>query len=67
MCAHALARAHARSDDAATISGHMGFGQNFDDANGELAVEYSDQNRKDYRAFVRAIRDKRIAITVENQ
>ena len=46
MCAHALARAHARSGDAAMISGYMGSGQTFDDAIGEFAVEYSDQNRE---------------------
>jgi uncharacterized protein (DUF2252 family) len=66
MCAHALARAHARSGDAAMISGYIGSGQTFDDAIGEFAVEYSDQNRSDYRAFVRAIRDKRIESMVED-
>jgi uncharacterized protein (DUF2252 family) len=66
MCAHALARAHARSGEAATISGYMGSGQTFDDAIGEFAVEYADQARSDYRAFVRAIREKRIEAIVEN-
>ena len=65
MCAHALARAHARSGDAAMISGYMGSGQTFDDAIGEFAVEYSDQNRSDYRGFVRAIRDGRISAVSE--
>jgi hypothetical protein len=66
MCAHALARAHARSGDAAMISGYMGSGQTFDDAIGEFAVEYSDQNRKDYRAFLQAIREKRIEAVLES-
>lgn len=65
MCAHALARAHARSGDAAVISGYMGAGRAFDDAIGEFAVEYSDQNQRDYRAFVRAVRDGRIQAIVE--
>jgi uncharacterized protein (DUF2252 family) len=65
MCAHALARAHARSGDAAMISGYMGSGQTFDDAIGEFAVAYADQARSDFRAFVRAIRDKRIEAIVE--
>ena len=65
MCAHALARAHARSGDAAMISGYMGSGQTFDDAVGEFAIEYADQNQSDYRAFVQAIRDGRIKATVE--
>jgi uncharacterized protein (DUF2252 family) len=66
MCAHALARAHARSGDAAMMSGYMGSGQTFDDAIGEFAVEYADQNRRDYRAFINAIREGRISATVEN-
>jgi hypothetical protein len=66
MCAHALAGAHARSGDAAMISGYMGSGQTFDDAIGEFAVEYADQNRSDYRAFTRAIRQRKIKVTVEN-
>jgi len=66
MCAQALARAHARSGDAAMIAGYMGSGQAFDDAIGEFAVEYGDQARSDYRAFVQAIRDKRIEAIVEN-
>jgi uncharacterized protein (DUF2252 family) len=66
MCAHALARAHARSGDAAMISGYMGSGQTFDDAIGEFAVEYSDQNRNDYRAFVKAVREGRIDVIVED-
>ena len=65
MCAHALARAHARSGDAATISGYLGSGRVFDDAIGEFAVEYSDQNQRDYRSFVRAIRDRRVEAIVE--
>jgi uncharacterized protein (DUF2252 family) len=65
MCAHALARAHARSGDAAMMAGYMGSGQTFDDAIGEFAVEYADQNRADYRAFVRAIREGKIEAVVE--
>jgi uncharacterized protein (DUF2252 family) len=65
MCAHALARAHARSGDAAMICGYMGSGDTFDDAIGEFAVEYSDQNRSDYRRFVRAIRDGKVEAVSE--
>ncbi|MBN3752216.1 DUF2252 domain-containing protein [Paraburkholderia sp. Tr-20389] len=66
MCAHALARAHARSGDAAMIAAYMGSGQTFDDAITEFATEYSSQNRRDYRAFIQAIREGRIqATTVE--
>jgi uncharacterized protein (DUF2252 family) len=65
MCAHALARAHARTGDAAMIAGYMGSGQTFDDAIGEFAVEYASQNRADYRAFIQAIREGQIQATVE--
>ena len=60
MCAHALARAHARSGDAARISGYMGSGRTFDDAIADFAVAYSDQNAADYRAFLKAIRQGRV-------
>ncbi len=65
MCAHALARAHARTGDAAMMAGYMGSGQTFDDAIGEFAVEYAAQNRTDYRAFIKAIREGRIPAAVE--
>jgi uncharacterized protein (DUF2252 family) len=65
LCASALARAHARSGDAALIAGYMGSSSAFDDAVGEFAVEYSDQNRRDYRAFVKAVREGRIEAVVE--
>jgi len=65
MCAHALARAHARSGDAAMIAGYMGTGQTFDDAICEFATEYCSQNRSDYRAFIAAIREGRIKVMVE--
>ena len=34
---------------------------------GEFAVEYADQNSKDYRAFIGAIRKKRIEASVESE
>jgi hypothetical protein len=43
----------------------MGSGQTFDDAVGEFAVEYADQNRRDFRAFTQAIREARIPALIE--
>jgi uncharacterized protein (DUF2252 family) len=64
VCAWALARAHARSGDAARIAGYLGSNSTFDDAICEFAVEYADQNQRDYRAFIKAVREGRInAIT----
>ena len=60
MCAHALARAHARSSDAAILSGYMGTSRTFDQAIGAFAVEYAAQNTLDFKAFIEAIRTGRI-------
>ena len=65
MCAWALARAHARSGDAARIAGYMGSNSTFDDAVCEFAVEYADQNQRDYRAFIKGLREGRIQAVVE--
>ena len=65
LCAWALARAHARSGDPALIAGYMGSNTSFDDAICEFAVEYSDQNQRDYRAFVKAVREGRLEAVVE--
>ncbi|HEY8126988.1 MAG TPA: DUF2252 domain-containing protein [Methylocystis sp.] len=46
-----LARAHARSTDAAALAGYMGKSEAFDDALASFAVLYARQNAKDYEAF----------------
>jgi len=65
LCAWALAKAHARSGDAAKIAGYMGSSSTFDDAICEFAVEYADQNQRDYRAFIKAIREKRLEVSTD--
>jgi uncharacterized protein (DUF2252 family) len=65
ICAWALARAHARTGDAAMISGYMGSGGTFDDAICEFAVEYADQTISDHEAFARAIQDGRIQAIID--
>jgi len=60
LCAWALAKAHARSGDAAQIAGYMGASSVFDEAICEFAVEYADQNQRDYRAFIKAVREGRL-------
>jgi uncharacterized protein (DUF2252 family) len=65
VCGWALARAHARSGDAAVIAGYLGSGAAFDEAMCEFAVDYADQTQQDYRAFVKAIREGRIEATIE--
>ena len=64
-CAWALARAHARTGDAAMISGYMGSGGIFPEAICEFAVGYADQTARDHKAFAKAIRDGRIEAQIE--
>jgi uncharacterized protein (DUF2252 family) len=66
VCGLALARAHARSGDAAMISGYMGSSETFDDAICEFAVEYADQTQRDHRALVKAVREGRVKATIES-
>ena len=60
LCGQTLARGHARSGDAAMISGYMGSGGAFDGAISEFAVRYADQTERDWRLFLEAIRSGRI-------
>jgi len=60
LCGWALARAHARSGDAAAIDGYMGRGDQFDLAIGSFAVAYADQTEQDHAALVQAQRAGRI-------
>jgi hypothetical protein len=66
LCAWALARSHARSGDHAQIAGYLGSNSTFDDAVCEFAVEYADQNLSDYRVFIKAIREGRVAVVTED-
>ena len=54
LCGWVLARAHARSGDAAAISGYLGSGDTFDRAVASFAEAYADQTESDYAAFCRA-------------
>ena len=65
-CGWALARAHARSGDAAMIAGYMGTGRTFDEAICDFAGDYADQAERDHKAFVKAIRDGRVKAVVES-
>ena len=56
LCGSTLARAHARSGDAARIAGYMGSGGAFDTAIADFAMAYAEQVEHDWRAFVEAIK-----------
>jgi uncharacterized protein (DUF2252 family) len=61
VCGRTLARAHARSGDAATISGYLGTGSPFDQAIARFADRYADQMLDDTDALAEAVRAGRVA------
>ena len=64
-CGWALARAHAKSGDAAMISGYLGNSTRFDDAVSNFAVAYADQNERDHQTLLEAIRGGKIEVLRE--
>jgi len=56
LCGATLARAHARSGDAARIAGYMGSGGVFDAAIADFAIAYAAQVERDWRLFLEAIK-----------
>ncbi|MCD6063577.1 MAG: hypothetical protein K0R82_1488 [Flavipsychrobacter sp.] len=56
LCGGALARAHARNFKSSIISGYLGSCSKFDDAVSQFAIEYAEQNRKDYEALQDAVK-----------
>jgi uncharacterized protein (DUF2252 family) len=62
LCGRTLARAHAKSGDAATIAGYLGNRTIFDDAVAHYARAYADQVEKDYESFQAAIRSGRFPV-----
>jgi len=67
VCGSTLARAHAKSGDAATISGYLGKSDTFDQAIGEFSLAYAEQNAKDHATFVKAVKAGRIAALQEKK
>ncbi len=64
-CGWALARAHARSGDAAVISGYIGKNDIFAEAIGIFAESYAEQNARDHASLIEAIRDMKIEVTTD--
>ena len=60
LCAWTLARAHARSGEAAEISGYLGTGDQFDVAVAGFAVDYAHQTVRDHAALAEAVRSGRV-------
>jgi uncharacterized protein (DUF2252 family) len=62
LCGEALARAHAKSGDAAVIAGYVGRGESLEEALRDYAFGYADQVEEDFDAFQRAVRDGRFPV-----
>lgn len=60
LCGAVLARAHARSGDAAQIAGYLGQTNSFDQALLAFAFKYAKQNEKDWKQFDKAVQKGRL-------
>ncbi len=65
LCGYSLALSHARSGDAAMISGYLGKSDSFDKALAAFSIAYADQNEKDHAVLKRAIRDGKVEAVIE--
>jgi uncharacterized protein (DUF2252 family) len=66
LCANTLARAHARTSDAAILAGYMGKSDAFDQALVKFAIAYADQTECDHAALVAAIKTATINTSVNS-
>jgi uncharacterized protein (DUF2252 family) len=64
LCGWAMALAHAKSGDAALLSGYLGNSEELDDAMVKFAFAYAEQNEQDYDQFVKAIKSNRIHASI---
>ncbi|HEU4465009.1 MAG TPA: DUF2252 domain-containing protein [Agromyces sp.] len=61
-CGQTLARAHARAGDRVAIAAYLGSSDRFDQAIARFAVDYADQNERDYAAFAEAATSGRLQV-----
>ncbi|MEU1512089.1 DUF2252 domain-containing protein [Streptomyces sp. NPDC005811] len=60
VCGATLARAHARSGDRIAIASYLGGGDSFDRALVTFAELYADQNERDHKALLDAVKTGRV-------
>jgi uncharacterized protein (DUF2252 family) len=60
VCGWTLARAHARSGDRVAIASYLGKTEVFDNAIADFSVAYADQNERDHKALVDAVKNARV-------
>jgi hypothetical protein len=61
-----LAKAHAKSGEAAAISEYLATGEKFATSMSSYALSYAEQTNSDYRLFVEACRSKRLPTEAMN-
>ncbi len=61
VCGETLAKAHARTGDAAAIAGYCGKSDNLDCALADFALAYAAQTTEDHAALVAAIQNQQLA------
>ncbi len=65
LCAWTLARAHARSGDRIAMAAYLGGGATFDEAVADFAVDYADQNDRDFAALTAAAAAGRVTASYD--
>jgi uncharacterized protein (DUF2252 family) len=66
VCGWVLARAHARTGDAAQIGGYAGKKDTLDRAIAKFAITYAEQTERDHEALLKAIKAGRIRASNED-
>ncbi|WP_341679254.1 DUF2252 domain-containing protein [Niveibacterium sp. SC-1] len=64
-CGWSLARAHAKTGDAASIAGYLGKSERMDETLGQFARIYADQTERDHALLAKAVRQGRVEAVVE--
>ena len=62
VCGEVLAKAHARTGDAAALAGYCGRSRRLDAAIAKFALAYAAQTTRDYAAFIAAVGDGRLPV-----
>lgn len=67
LCGAVLARAHARTGDAAQIAGYLGNSDSFDQALVEFSFRYAEQNNEDFKEFQQSVEDGRLQAKITDK
>ena len=66
-CGYSLAHSHARSGDAAVISGYLGESDIFDKAIADFSAAYADQTERDHADLKKAAQKGRLKVLLERK